>query len=82
MARFIAVANDRQFIQSSRGGQSFAINKNGGFDVQSSGPKTQYYNIVIEPNSSRTPYSQLGEWFLAITTLLLGIYLFKIAINK
>jgi len=82
MARFIAVANDRQFIQSSRGGQSFVINKNGGFDAQSKGPKTQYYNIVIEPNSSRTPYAQLGEWFLAITTLLLGIYLFKMAINK
>lgn len=82
MARFIAVANNKQFVQSSRGGQSYVISKDGKFELQSKGTKTQYFNIDIQPNSSKTIYSTFGEWFLAFTTLSLGGYLIYSAIKK
>jgi len=82
MARFIAVANNKQFVQSSRGGQSYVINKDGNFDVQSKGAKTQYFNIDIQPNSSKTLYSNFGEWFLALSTVSLGGYLIYSSIKR
>ena len=82
MARFIAVANNKQFVQSSRGGQSYVISKDGKFELQSKGAKTQYFNIDIQPNSSKTLYSNFGEWFLAFTTVSLGVYLIYSAIKK
>jgi apolipoprotein N-acyltransferase len=82
MSRFIAIANNKQFVQSSRGGQSYVISKDGKFEPQSKGTKTQYFNIDIQPNSSKTLYSNFGEWFLAFTTVSLGVYLIYSAIKK
>lgn len=82
MARFIAVANNKQFVQSSRGGHSYVISRDGEFEPQSKGAKTQYFNIDIQPNSSKTLYSAFGEWFLAFSTVSLGGYLIYSAIKK
>lgn len=75
MARFQAVANSRDFIQSSRGGQSYVINRNGDFEMQSNGKKTQYFDINIQSDSTKTLYTVFGEWVLALSALGLGSYL-------
>ncbi len=73
MARFQSVANARAFVQSARGGQSYAINQNGSFIAQSQGDKTQYFATTVATNSRRTLYSMAGEW---VAFVALGIVTF------
>ncbi len=76
MARFQAVANARDFVQSARGGQSYAITKDGEFSAQTSGDKTQYLQATIATNARRTLYSIVGEWALALAIVALGVKAF------
>lgn len=75
MARFQAVANSRIFLQSARGGQSYIIDRNGEFVLQSQGKNTQYYSSDLLSDSNLTIYTVLGEWVLALSLAGLSIYI-------
>ncbi len=61
-ARFIAVANDRPFVQSARGGYSYIIDHNGTtlFDSHTAGIKIG--QATVGSPSYKTIYTRLGEW--------------------
>lgn len=67
MVRFQAVANSRVFLQSARGGQSYIIDRNGKFVLESQGKKTQYYSSELISDSTITLYTFLGEWVLTLS---------------
>ena len=81
MVRFQAVANSREFIQSSRGGQSYQISRNGEFLAQSNGKKTQYLSIDIQTDNTITIYTKFGEWVLAVSALAMGVYMTILSIR-
>ncbi len=62
MARFQAVANARTLVQSARGKQSYIMSQNGAIEVQNASDATSYMQGSIQPNSTRTVYTLLGEW--------------------
>lgn len=73
LAKFMAAANARPFLQSSNDADAFAINHNGNMLVKIS--PTNFEEINIDTNNKMTPYSLLGEWpayiGLIATTVLL-----------
>lgn len=76
MARFQAVANARAFVQSARGGESYAISKDGEYIAETRGDKTQYLQTSVTTNARRTLYSLAGEWVLVLAFAALGIQAF------
>lgn len=75
LAKYMAVANARPFLQSANDWKAFAIDHNGNTltKVQPVG----YTEVTIQTNSRRTPYSYLGEWvvysglvFIAVITIV------------
>ncbi len=71
-ARFQAVANNRPFIQSARGGYSFIIDNNGNFLVDFSHSGLQVGITEVQTPTTKTPYTRLGEWTLIIAIAVLA----------
>lgn len=62
---FMAVANDRWFEQSSRGGQSYIKNQNGVIEVASQNQNDiEVITDSVPLRSQRTLYTVCGEWVL------------------
>ena len=74
MARFIAVSNSRSFLQSAKGGQSYIIDRNGKFVLESQGKDTQYFDYNIKSDSTMTLYTFMGEWMIFASGLGIIIY--------
>lgn len=75
-AHFQAVANNRPFGQSAKGGNSYIINRNGRF-VSLAGTDDIVVSAKVLNNTSRTPYSLFGEWLLVISLLTLVWFSFR-----
>ncbi len=60
LAKFMAVANARTFLQSSNNWPAFALDKNGNkiAEIQPVGNST----VTVVNNKAKTPYTILGEW--------------------
>jgi len=83
LSKFIATANARPYIQSSRGGPSYILNKDGATNAFiTESDKLETINSTIETNSKQTIYSKLGEWLIPISTLVIILYFIKLKINK
>lgn len=67
-ATFMAVANARPFLQSSNNWPAFALDQNGKMLAKITPVNQQ--QISIRPNSTKTPYTYLGEWIAVIGGLL------------
>ncbi|MSR89314.1 hypothetical protein EXS53_00025 [Patescibacteria group bacterium] len=79
MARFQAVANARTLVQSARGKQSYIMSQNGTIQIQNASDSTSYMQGSIQPNSTRTIYTLLGEW--TVLASFVGLVVFAY-INK
>lgn len=83
MSKFIATANARPYIQSSRGGPSFILNKDGGTNAfTSESEKLKVLDSTIETNSNQTIYGKFGEWLIPASILTVIGYIIKLQFNK
>jgi len=75
LARFMAIANARPFVQSANNWQAFALDHNGNLlkRVDIGGTAS----VEIMTNSRKTPYTYLGEWLVWLGSLIFIIYLFR-----
>ena len=64
LARFMATANARPFLQSSYGNNAFALDHNGRM-LQKTGPISSA-DVVVQANTKKTPYSLVGEWVVYV----------------
>ncbi len=69
-ARFIAVANDRPFVQSARGGYAYIVDHNGAtlFDSHTAGIKIG--QAKVGSPSYRTIYTRFGEWIAWMASII------------
>lgn len=75
LARFMAIANARYFLQSANGDKAYAIDHNGQTRSQISGHSTT--DVTVQNNSKKTIYTQLGEW-LVWTGGVVALWIFAI----
>lgn len=74
LAKFMAVANARTFLQSSNDANAFAIDQNGKMLAEITPISSQ--TLDIYSNARKTPYTILGEWPVYIGLLLIsGVYI-------
>jgi apolipoprotein N-acyltransferase len=73
LAKFMATANARIFVQSSNDGKSFIIDQNGKI-LASRWPVGTLEKTIIT-NTKKTPYTLIGEWVVVVG---LGFILFDI----
>ena len=71
LARFMATANARGFLQSSNTADAFALDHNGRLLKRTAAVSTA--EVSIRTNHKKTPYTYLGEWpvFAGLAILLL-----------
>ncbi len=76
LAKFMATANARPFLQSANDWKGFAIDHNGNtlVTVQPFGQT----DVKVQTNSRKTPYTYLGEW---LTILGIG-YILALLVQK
>jgi apolipoprotein N-acyltransferase len=72
MARFHAVANNRPFIQSTKGAPAFVLDKNGSFIIRPTGMDTKFIDFQLQTEHAKTVYTQYGDWPLFISWLWVG----------
>jgi len=72
MARFHAIANNRTYIQATKGASAFALDSNGKYLISPSGIETKFIDFEFSANKQTTLYNFLGEWFLIVSLLTLA----------
>jgi len=73
LAKFMAVANARSFLQSSSDGLAFAIDHNGRMLAKISAVNSA--EVTVHTNNKKTPYTYLGEWpaYIGLAVLFFGL---------
>jgi len=75
MARFHAIANNRTFIQSTKGGSAFVLNEDGEFLVSPNGNDTKFIDFRFGLSDEKTAYTSFGDWPLLLSTVIvLGFF--------
>jgi apolipoprotein N-acyltransferase len=74
LAKFMATANARAFVQSSTNGYAFALDHNGTTQKRI---KPGEAVVTTRLNTKKTPYTYLGEWVAYAGLLMLAYALFK-----
>lgn len=74
MARFHATANNRTYIQATKGAPAFVLDNNGRFVVAPEDTALSFIDFEFTPNTYKTTYTILGEWPLKIATLMVTVY--------
>ncbi len=71
IARFIAVSNARTFVQSAKAGSSTIIDHNGSVRASTTQANPSLITADIMTNRTKTLYSQLGEWVLMASAVVI-----------
>lgn len=83
LIRFHATANAKPFVQSSRGGPAYIIDENGTINAKTNGNDYQAIGYSVRPSSIKTPFTRAGEYFVALSLLIICMYLLsQIRIRK
>lgn len=64
MARFHSIANQRTYIQASRGAPAFVLDNNGDYIVRPGNIDSKFTDFSFYKNNSKTLYTIFGEWIL------------------
>ena len=74
MAKFTAVANARPFVQASRGGDSYVLDKDGNEQkvIRADEDGVQLAEVDVQTNSTKTLYTMLGEWVVPFSFVMVG----------
>lgn len=75
MNRLTAIAHARPFIQSAKGGPAYIIDKDGKMISKSDAPSGGVASAEVRANSTKTLYTQLGEWVVYVAVVLIVIAL-------
>jgi apolipoprotein N-acyltransferase len=75
MAKFTAVANARPFVQASRGGDSYVLDKDGNVQevVRANSNGVALAEADVQTNSTKTLYAILGEWMVPVSFVIVGV---------
>lgn len=78
LARFMAVANSRYFLQSANSARAYALDNNGKTIAEGSG--SQVLDVTAQNNTKRTIYTLTGEWlvYLGVIAAIWLVYLTKL----
>jgi apolipoprotein N-acyltransferase len=74
-AHFIAQANARPYVQSAEGGHGFIINSDGHALVNTNNYGYAYGAATVILNTTRTIYSQLGEWVVPLSGIVTSLFI-------
>lgn len=77
MARFIAVANARPFVQATDGSYSFIIDQNGKWLAKSGQDNLELLIRGIKLNDIKTLYTMLGEWVVLASVVIVSSAAFE-----
>jgi len=64
MAQFHSTANQRTYIQASKGAPAFVLDKNGNYIVSPVSIDSKFTDFSFYKNDSKTFYTRFGEWIL------------------
>lgn len=78
LARFMAIANARYFLQSANSATAYALDQNGNTITESGG--NVVIDVDVQNNTKKTIYTYAGEWLVPLG-IILCIWLF-ISIKK
>lgn len=70
MNKLSAIANARPFVQSAKGGPAYIINKDGKIYSYDDNNEGGVALASVEANTTRTAYSYLGEWVVALSFVI------------
>lgn len=73
MAKFMAIANSRYFMQSANAARAYVLDNNGQTITEVTGISAT--TAVIKNNSTKTVYTIFGEWLMALGALSASILL-------
>lgn len=71
IARFITVSNARPFVQSAKAGSSAVVDHNGRLLASTTQTNPGLITAGIMTNRTKTVYSQLGEWVLGVSAVVI-----------
>jgi len=80
MARFMAVANARPFVQATDGSYSFILSSNGVWQKKTQQKDIQYITDITELNTTKTLYTFLGEWVFwmsLVIVIIQGMFIYN-----
>lgn len=75
MARLHAVANQRTYVQASKGAPAFVIDSDGSFIVAPDTADPSFIDFEFSLNYTTTLYTRLGDWPLAAAVLACTFFL-------
>lgn len=78
MARFHAIANNRLFIQSTRGAPAFVLDNDGRYIVRPAGSDTRFIDFSFHSLSAKTIYTRVGEWPLLGSFGIVGVVVLEV----
>lgn len=84
IARTLAIATNRPFVQSTDGSYSYIIDKDGSYLAKSSQDQLEIISARVSAGKDRTIYDFWGEWVLIISggiLLMLGYHKSKIMLS-
>ncbi len=76
LARFMAIANSRYFLQSANAATAYVLDNNGKQIAEVRG--TEAKDVTAHNNSQKTPYTYVGEWLVATGLLIVFGWLIKV----
>lgn len=80
LAKFMAIANSRYFLQSANAATAYELDNNGRQLAEVRG--VQAKDIKAVTNSTKTVYTYIGEFLVAIGMLITGVWLIKFLLNR
>lgn len=76
IARIIAMATNRPFVQSTDGSYSYIIDKDGNYLAKSSQEALDIISANVSVGKHRTIYDFLGEWTILVSIIVLSVVIF------
>lgn len=73
LARFMAVANSRYFLQSANAATAYALDNNGKQIAEVRGIEAK--DVIVRNNTKKTFYTYAGDWLVAIGMLIVAGWL-------
>ncbi len=74
MARVRAAETGRYFVQAANQGDSFVVDQTGKLMVKNEKIGNEVINAEVKIFSHRTFYNRFGDWILALSALIIGIF--------
>lgn len=73
LARFMATANARYFLQSANSARAYALNHNGHTIKEATG--IQVLDVTVQNNTKRTFYTRAGDWLVWIGVIVAVLFI-------